>query len=48
MPRAPDKWIEEIVALRRAGRLVEAGNALAEFRKAYPTYPLPAAVTSPP
>jgi hypothetical protein len=38
---APDKWLEDILSLRRAGRLAEADAALAEFRKAYPDHPLP-------
>jgi hypothetical protein len=40
-PMAPDRWLEQILELRRAGRLSEAGEALAAFRKAWPGHPLP-------
>ncbi len=40
----PDKWLEQIDTLRRQGRQEEAKRSLAEFRKRYPDYPLPAAL----
>ncbi len=40
----PEKWLERIVELRRAGRLDEAKASLAEFRKRYPDYRLPDAL----
>jgi len=39
--RAPDRWLDEILELRRAGRQAEATEALAAFRKAWPGHPLP-------
>jgi hypothetical protein len=42
--REPDKGLVEVIALRRAGRAREADQALAEFRKAWPDYPLPSAL----
>ncbi len=41
---APDKWLERIDELRRQGRLDEAKASLAEFRKRYPDYELPASL----
>lgn len=38
----PEKWLAYIEELRRQGRLEEAKVSLAEFRKSYPNYPLPA------
>lgn len=40
-PRAAEEWLEEIRALRRAGREQEAAEALQRFRRTYPGYPLP-------
>jgi hypothetical protein len=40
-PRPEIVWLEEIRALRRQGREDEAARRLAEFRLAYPDYPLP-------
>ena len=40
-PRPEIVWLEEIRALRRQGREEEAARRLAEFRAAYPDYPLP-------
>jgi hypothetical protein len=40
-PRAPAAWLEDIRRLRAEGRLAEAEEALAAFRRAYPDYPLP-------
>lgn len=39
--RPAQPWLEEIRAMRRAGQLREAAEALAAFRQAYPDYPLP-------
>ncbi|MBL8391419.1 MAG: hypothetical protein JNN21_06040 [Candidatus Accumulibacter sp.] len=39
--RGADEWLEEIRALRREGRSVEAAQQLADFRRAHPEYPLP-------
>ena len=46
-PRAelpPDQWLERIEELRRQGKLEEAKTSLAEFRKRYPDYELPASL----
>jgi hypothetical protein len=40
-PRAPEQWLEEIRRLKQEGKEMEAAEALAEFRKAYPGYALP-------
>jgi hypothetical protein len=40
-PPDPKTWIERIQALRREGKLEEAGRSLQEFRRRYPDYPLP-------
>jgi len=40
--RDPEKWLAEVLELRRAGREKDAEFALAEFRKVWPDYPLPA------
>jgi hypothetical protein len=39
----PEKWLERIAELRRAGRHDEADKALAEFRKRHPDYRIPEA-----
>jgi len=39
--RTPDLWLEEIRALRSAGKTEEAERQLREFRRAHPDYPLP-------
>jgi hypothetical protein len=39
--RIPELWLEEIRALRRAGKSEEAERQLHEFRRAHPDYPLP-------
>jgi hypothetical protein len=41
----PEKWVERIGELRRAGRETEAREMLEELRKRFPEYPLPAALT---
>lgn len=40
-PRPEIVWLEEVRSLRRQGREEEAARRLAEFRAAYPDYPLP-------
>ena len=40
-PRAPAVWLEEIRALRSAGKREEAERQLRAFRLAHPDYPLP-------
>jgi hypothetical protein len=40
----PEKWLERIAQLRQQGRHDEADKALAEFRKRYPDYRIPAAM----
>lgn len=37
----PEKWLERIAELRRAGRHDEADKALAEFRRRHPGYRIP-------
>ncbi|HKU69634.1 MAG TPA: hypothetical protein VJQ51_02235 [Burkholderiales bacterium] len=39
-----EKWVEKIEALRRDGRRSEADELLAEFKRRFPDYPLPAAL----
>lgn len=39
--RTPERWLEEIRALRNAGKSEEAERQLREFRRAHPDYPLP-------
>ena len=38
----PEKWLERIEALKREGRHGEAEGMLAEFKRRFPTHPLPA------
>ena len=40
----PEKWLERIAELRRAGRHDEADRALAEFRQRHPGYRIPEAM----
>lgn len=40
--RTPEAWVEEIRRLKAQGRTAEAAAELAEFRKRYPDYKLPA------
>lgn len=40
----PDQWLARIDELRRQGKLEEAKTSLAEFRKRYPDYALPASL----
>jgi len=37
---SPDRWLERIAEMRSRGRHTEADKELAEFRRAYPNYPL--------
>jgi hypothetical protein len=37
----PERWLERIVELRKAGKTQEADKELAEFRKRYPDHKLP-------
>jgi len=37
----PAKWIEKIQELRRQGHSADASDLFSEFRKRYPTYPVP-------
>lgn len=39
---APEAWLERIARLRREGRHEEADKALAEFRKRFPAFKIPA------
>jgi hypothetical protein len=39
---APAAWLERVRLLRREGRALEAETLLTEFRKRYPTEPVPA------
>ena len=39
--RTPELWLEEIRALRSAGKSEEAERQLREFRRTHPDYPLP-------
>ena len=41
-PAARDLWLENILKLRNQGRLEEARESLAAFKKRFPDYPLPA------
>lgn len=43
--RQPVEWLAEIAELRRQGRTAEADASMAEFRRAYPDYPLDAAAS---
>jgi hypothetical protein len=43
----PEKWLERIAELRRAGRHEEADKALAEFRKRHPDYRVPESLLKP-
>lgn len=40
----PERWLEHIAELRKAGRDAEARASLVEFRKRYPDYPIPDAL----
>lgn len=38
---SPERWLAGIRALRQQGRIAEAEESLAQFRKRYPQFPLP-------
>jgi len=40
----PEKWLERVAELRRGARDAEARDMLAEFRRRFPQYPVPAAL----
>ena len=40
---SPEAWLAHIAELRKQGRIKEAEESLAAFRKRYPDYPIPAA-----
>jgi hypothetical protein len=40
--RTPEAWVEQIRNLRQQGREAEAASELAELRRAFPDFPLPA------
>lgn len=40
-PRPPEIWVEDIRALIRQGKMTDAEQSLAEFRRTYPNYRLP-------
>jgi hypothetical protein len=40
-PQAPEKWLEKIEALNREGRKGDADELLAEFKRRFPSHPLP-------
>lgn len=40
----PEKWLDKIAELRRQGRAAEADELLAEFKKRFLDYPLPASL----
>lgn len=44
MPKQPQAWLEEIEKLRHDGKIKEARESLAEFRKHYPDHELPEAL----
>lgn len=44
-PATPQAWLERIAELKKQGREREAQESLAEFRKRYPDYKIPEALT---
>ena len=44
-PATPEAWLERIAELKKQGRAREAEESLAEFRKRYPGYKIPEALT---
>ena len=42
---SPEQWLQGIDDLKRQGRHEEAEKQLAEFRKRYPNYRIPEAIT---
>ncbi|HET9735631.1 MAG TPA: hypothetical protein VFP62_10185 [Burkholderiales bacterium] len=43
--RTPEAWLERIAEMRKQGREREAQESLAEFKKRYPDYKIPEALT---
>jgi len=41
---APDAWLDRIAAMRKAGRLKEADESYAAFKRKYPDYRIPEAM----
>jgi hypothetical protein len=44
-PATPEAWLERIAELKKQGRSREAEESLAEFKKRYPGYKIPEALT---
>lgn len=44
-PATPEAWLERIAELKKQGRVREADESLAEFKKRYPAYKIPEALT---
>jgi hypothetical protein len=44
----PERWIERMEALRREGRVADADELLAEFKRRFPAHPLPPSLRPPP
>jgi hypothetical protein len=44
-PTTPEAWLERITELKKQGREREAQESLAEFKKRYPDYKIPEALT---
>jgi hypothetical protein len=44
-PATPEAWLERIAELKKQGRAREAEESLAEFKKRYPAYKIPEALT---
>ena len=45
--RTPEQWIADIRRLKQEGRAADAEASLAEFKKRYPYYTLPADLRQP-
>jgi hypothetical protein len=44
---SPQVWIARLAELKKQGRSREFRDSLAEFRKRYPSYPIPESLTAP-
>ena len=44
---SPQAWLARLAELKRQGRSRELRDALAEFKKRYPSYPVPAGLEAP-
>ena len=44
---SPEAWLTRLADLKKQGRLAEFRDGLAEFRKRYPGYAVPPALTAP-